>query len=99
MVYHLLIFDEPVVSAAFVAAASRALNSPSVTHREGVEIWTRPGELYLSTAALGMVSAAFAPPPTAGSASDTIPDGARLVLDRATPAMGLTDALQLIVQP
>ena len=98
MVYHLVMFDEPALSAAFVAAASRVFDSPRVTHRDGVEIWTRPGELYLSTAALGVLSTAFAPPPTEGSVIDTLPDDARLVLDCATPAMGLTDALRLIVQ-
>lgn len=72
------------------------MNSPRTTTRQGVEIWAGHGELYLSEAALEMVSAAFSPPPvSAVRKAVALPADAQLVVDSATPALGLDEAQRL----
>jgi hypothetical protein len=88
--YHALTFPDVPSTAAFIAAASREMNSPREADRSAVEIWANACQVYLSDAALAMVTRAFAPLPATERLA--LPADARLLLDATTPAMGLLDA-------
>jgi len=87
---HVVTFPDLPSAAAFIAATSRAMNSPRETDRSGVEIWVNACQVYLSDAALALVTRAFAPLPVTERLD--LPTDARLVLDATTPAMGLLEA-------
>jgi hypothetical protein len=87
---HVLTFPDLPSVAAFIAAASREMNSPRQADRSAVQIWVNACQVYLSDAAHAMATRAFAPLPV--SERLALPADARLVLDATTPAMGLLDA-------
>ena len=90
--YNLLTFPDLTTTAAFVAAASRVLDSPRVAERSAIEIWVSAtaSEAYLSDAALGIVTEVFAPLPRVERTA--LPENAKLVVDATTRAMGLLEA-------
>lgn len=93
--YHLLTFPDLTTTAAFIAAASRVLDSPRMAERDAVEIWVSAAasEAYLTDAALGMVAEVFAPlPPVSRVERTAMPEDTKLVVDATTRAMGLLEA-------
>ena|SRR5579859_7775276 len=96
--YNLLTFPDLTTTAAFVAAASRVLDSPRVSERDAIEIWVSAAasEAYLTDAALGMVGEAFAPLPRVERS--VLPEDAKLVVDATTRAMGLLEAERRLAQ-
>jgi hypothetical protein len=99
--FHVLKFDRHEEAAAFVAALSRVLNSPSgdIDELQNVEVWADTASvdgvrLFLSTCALRAAEAAFSPVRVSGNVStESASRGNRLIIKGGvTPAWGLAEA-------
>lgn len=90
--YNRLTFPDLTTAAAFVAAASRVLDSPRVSERSRIEIWVSAAasQVYLSDTALESVTEVFAPLPPVERTE--LPADAKLVVDAGTRGMGLLEA-------
>ena len=105
--FHPLGFASTDEAAAFIAALSRALNSPergaAATTTGSVEVWIDRGPsqsaaVYLSDAALDAAVAAFPPVPVQAAVSqDTLPAGCRQIIGGGPhPSWGIAEVQRLL---
>jgi hypothetical protein len=109
--YHMIRFSGRTASAAFIAALSRFLDSPSGSDYMGppepAEVWidTRAVvawvDVYLSGGALAAARSAFAPVPVAGTVPGImLADGCILLIGGGrSPAWGMAEAERRLEAP
>lgn len=109
--FHVIEFAHHDEAAAFVAALSRFLNSPSggVSKKgaSAVEVWARSPvkseavKLFLSDSALEEADAAFSPVPVARTVKrESLPDESFLIIEGGvTPAWGAAEASARLTPP
>ena len=101
--FHVMEFAHHDEAAAFVAALSRFLESPTgggPTRRSPIEVWARSAvasegvRLFLSDSALKAARTAFAPVPIVRTVKrGSLPDESFLIIEGGvTPAWGLAEA-------
>jgi hypothetical protein len=110
ILFHPLRFDSTDEAAAFIAALSRALNSPhrvAAARTSGsVEVWIDRGPsqsaavVYLSDAALDAAVAAFPPVPVQTAVSkDLLPAGCRQIIGGGQhPSWGIAEMLAMLAR-
>ena len=105
--FHVLEFEHHDEAAAFVAALSRVLSSPShpADDTEEVEVWARSPvhkesvKLFLSDGALETAQAAFAPVPAHKTVSrQALPDECFLIIGDNVSAWGAAEASARLTQ-
>jgi len=97
-------FKERTEAAAFVAALSRFLNSPSGTSfsrsDEPAEVWAAASgrliHVLLSVPAFKAASEVFAPLPAGSRSEGGLPAGSVLLIQSGTPALGVEEVLNLL---
>ncbi len=108
--FHVMEFAHHEEAAAFVAALSRFLNSPSGSVRAGKhslpEVWAESPasgavRLFLSKGALAAAEAAFSPVPVGRKVKrESLPAESFLVIEGGkTPSWGATDAGDRLARP